>query len=207
MDPLTSKQSQILNPLISNNNLWYHADTIHDQHSSSSNELPTFAPKTIHAMSNAASFELWHQCLCHPGRNIMDNIHKHTNVPQLQGNTFWKCPSCMSGKFDKSYHVREKNASKITSWNEKIDDIYLPQAKPGQHFHCDFGFVRSKHYQQKDNDGQTQTSVDGKNSYLLIIDHCTQYTWVYVSSSNLPPIKFCQKVLNKFKSNDEHKTI
>ena len=208
LDSISSNQDNSLIPLISYNNLWYHEDS-QCLRSQIKPTHPTMQP-TINSMSNAASFELWHQRLGHPGRNIMDNIHKHSNVPQLRGNSFWKCPSCMSGKFDKSYHMKQVSKPGATKRSLPVDvddDIYLPNAKIGQHFHCDFGFVRSKDYNHKDDDGRTQTSIDGKNSYLLIIDRKTRYTWVYVSSSKVPPLEFCQKVLNKFKSSCAHKTI
>ena len=38
--------------------------------------------------------------------------------------------------------------------NVEIVDIHMPKALPGQHFHFDFGFMRSKAYQQKDEQGR-----------------------------------------------------
>ena len=204
-EPIEDSYSPTILPLVSKNNLWYHEDSNRSMNNKDSSPQPV-----INSLSNAAAFELWHQRLCHPGTNVMNSIHKHAkNVPQLKGNSFWKCNSCLSGKFDKCYHVKAREAKTTTKVQPEIseDDIYMPNAKPGQHFHLDFGFVKSKHFQEKDDAGRTQTSIDGKNSYLLIIDRATRYTWVYVSSSKLPPIDFCQKVLNKFKSKCEHKTI
>lgn len=97
-------------------------------------------------MSQAASYELWHQRLCHPGTNIMQNIHKHSKgVPILKGNTFWKCPSCLQGKCDKSYHIKSTPSKRpahvpLQSLKEE-NDFYLPNALPGQHFHFHFGFM------------------------------------------------------------------
>ena len=62
----------------------------------------------------------------------------------------------------------------------EFEDIHLPNALPGQHFHFDSGFVRSKTFQWKDKDGRTQTSIDGKNGHLLAIDRKTRYMWVYI---------------------------
>ena len=143
----------------------------------------------------------------------MQSIHNHAkNVPLLKGNAFWKCASCLSGKFDKSYHVKSNVRTRLPPKRSYLpshakDDIYLPNAKPGQHFHCDFGCVRSKDFEMEDKEGRTQTSVDGKRLYLLIIDRATRYTWVFLSSSKLPPIAFCQSVLRKFKSKCKNKTI
>ena len=169
-------------------------------------------------MSQAASYELWHQRLCHPGNNVMQNIHKHTTgVPILKGNTFWKCPSCMQGKCDKSYHLKSAPSKKPPKvpihqtlaqlHNNPEDDFYIPNALPGQHFHFDFGFMHTKHYQHEDAEGTTQTSIDGKNAYLLVIDRSTRYIWVYVTSSKQPPIELCKSILHKFKSATKHRTV
>ena len=53
---------------------------------------------------------------------------------------------------------------------EPPDDIYMPNSLPGQHFHMDFGFVRGSNYSVKTEDGPTVTSIDGYNSYLIIVD-------------------------------------
>ena len=124
----------------------------------------------------------------------------------------------MTSKCHKSYHTTQPKAStksmKITlqdllyePLDKDEDGIVIPNSLPGQHFHCDFGFMRSKEYKFKDEDGKLQTSIDGKNAYLLIIDRCTMYMWVFVSKSKEPPLDFCQKVLNKFKASTKHRTI
>ena len=143
----------------------------------------------------------------------MSTIHNHSlNVPKLKGNSFWKCPSCMSCKSTKSYHIRDKPTTKKITMNDLLatteyEDIHLPNVLPGQHFHFDFGFVRSKTFQWKDKDGRTQTSIDGKNAYLLAIDRKTWYMWVYISSSKQPPVEFCEQLLNKFKASTTHRTV
>jgi transposase InsO family protein len=78
---------------------------------------------------------------------------------------------------------------------------------PGQHFHADFGFIRGTAFDYKDKDERTQTSIDGKNSYLLLVDRCTRYHWVFVSSSKQPPLDFLKAVLTKFQANHPHRTI
>ena len=108
LDPVDwNKQDSHLHvvlPLTSHNNLWYHDDAFDFPRAVFTGTNP---PRpTIRKLSHSANFELWHQRLCHPGNSIMANIHQHVkNVPSLKGNSFWKCPSCLSGKFDKSYHV------------------------------------------------------------------------------------------------------
>ena len=59
----------------------------------------------------------------------------------------------------------------------------------GEHFHMDFGFPRGK-YIDKDELGQRVTSIDGYNCYLLIIDHCSRYTWVMLGKRKTLPINF-----------------
>ena len=182
-DPIHNSQDTWVFNLKADNNLWYHQEEPISR-GTTCNPTPS-----INKLSTAANYELWHQRLCHPGPNIMQTIHKHSKgVPQLRGNSFWKCASCMMGKCDKSYHVKHP-AKKLqslltdTTSKEEEDDIYMPSALPGQHFHFDFGFMRTKHYQQEDQDGRTQTSIDGKNAYLLVIDRKTRYMWVYVNNA------------------------
>ena len=89
-----------------------------------------------------------------------------------------------------------------------LDDLHLPDAKPGQHFHIDFGFVRGSEFSEKDKvTGKTITSIDQKNSYLLIVDRKTRYMWIYNSSSKEPPLDAIKAVLTKFGSLDAHRTV
>ena len=184
------------------NNLWYHdadmdgnlpyimntesteSNSIsYNQTSSASHLQPsdTKLKPTVNKLSYADEYELWHQRLAHPGVNVMSTIHQHAlNIPKLNGNSFWKCPSCMACKSTKSYHIRDRPSTKkkvtlddLLAPKEFDDILHLPSALPGQHFHFDFGFVRSKTFQWKDKDGRTQTSIDGKNAYLLAIDRRT----------------------------------
>jgi hypothetical protein len=72
-----------------------------------------------------------------------------------------------------------------------MDDINkspMAYEKPGQRFHMDMGFVRGTKFSHRDNDGNLVTSIDGYNSYLLIIDKATRYTWVFLAKTKTPPI-------------------
>ena len=217
------------------NNLWYHDATMdgtlpyimntkssvpNSTTYSQSSSSPYLQPSSsqhkpcINKLSHAAEHELWHQRLAHPGTNAMNTIHHHAiNVPKLRGNSFWKCPSCMACKSTKSYHIRNNHKSnkKVTLSDllepTEYDDLSLPTALPGQHFHFDFGFVRSKTFHWKDKDGRTQTSIDGKNAYLLAIDRKTRYMWVFISSSKQPPLEFCEQLLTKFRASTTHRTV
>ena len=69
----------------------------------------------------------------------------------------------------------------------------------GQHFHMDFGFGRGGGYRLKTDNNKTITSIDGYNSYLIIVDQVTRYMWIFLTSSKSTPINLAQRVLRKFK--------
>jgi hypothetical protein len=50
------------------------------------------------------------------------------------------------------------------------------------------GFVRGSMYAGKDEDRHTVTSLDGYNSYIVIVDRATRYTWVFLSKTKTPKI-------------------
>jgi hypothetical protein len=164
----------------------------------------------LNRLSNAAKFELWHQRLGHPGLSTMQNIHKHAKgITALKGNSFYRCPSCMSGKLCTKVPIGKKNRNNklgasitttpsTTLQDKTNDNIHIPESLPGQHFHMDFGFVRGAEYSMKTEDGKTVTSLDGKKAYLLIIDRSSRYTWIFTTDSKVPPINIAQKVLHKF---------
>ena len=143
-------------------------------------------------------------------------MHKHADgIPPLRGNTFYKCPSCMSGKLCTKNPRRSPNLGSTTNkepcsdpsknplndweglkFDESDDDfedymneLHLPQAQPDMHFHADFGFVRGSAFRMKTETGKTITSIDGKNSYCLIVDRAMRFIWVYVSDSKEPPVE------------------
>ena len=180
----------------SNNNLWFHNMSPADSN--------TYIHPTVNRLSSIAKYELWHQRLIHPGERCMKCIHHHVDGinDQLTGNTFYRCASCMQGKPRKSpsrpqtslkhkgkkYRTRKHRPSiEVEDDTNAIDDILIPNAKPGQHFHMDFGFVRGSSYTIKQEDGPPITSKEGYNSYLLIIDRATRYMWVFLTSSKEPP--------------------
>ena len=140
----------------------------------------------------------------------MEHLHKDADsVPKLRGNTFFRCLSCMSNKLCTKLPGRhktlgaqmkqEKTASdhnsskwkevrKVSSalngdddkWEEALDNLHLPEALPGQHFHLHFGFVQGSEYRLKQKNAPTVTSIDGKNSYcLVIVNRTTCYMWIY----------------------------
>jgi deoxyuridine 5'-triphosphate nucleotidohydrolase len=198
---------------VSHNDLWFHKESTLGR----TNQMQQ--PK-INRISNAAKYELWHQRLCHPGISTMESIHKHViGIPKLKGNSFYRCPSCMSGKLCNKRSIGKSPITKTigstkppsqatveTTKNEE-DTIYIPNALPGQHFHMDFGFVRGSDFNYKNDEGKTLTSKDGKKAYLAIIDRSTRYTWIFLTDSKVPPIDAARSVLKKFKSKNPHRTV
>ena len=188
------------------NDLWYH-----DNDSVGDNTSPT-----INHLSNAATYELWHQRTAHAGLNTLETLHKHVNgVPALKGNAFYRCPSCMSGKLCTKRSIGKPTTSKGAK-SQQHKSLPVPPKPtttnkenllPGQHFAMDFGFVRGSDYHHKTSDGSTVTSIDGMNSYLSIIDRATRYMWVFVTKSKSPPLEAVEMILNKFKSTHTHRTV
>jgi deoxyuridine 5'-triphosphate nucleotidohydrolase len=191
------------------NDLWYHhIDSLTPRSSSS--------PKVNH-LSNAAKYELWHQRTAHAGTNTLEVLHKHaTGVPPLKGNAFYRCPSCMSGKLCTKRAIGKPTPSKGATTSQ-ASSTSTPTSSPtsnekqpsipGQHFAMDFGFVRGSSYNIKTEEGTTVTSLDGMNSYLSIIDRATRYMWVFPCKSKIPPIETVTMILNKFKCDNNHRTV
>ena len=212
-------------PIYSRNDLWYHriesfcqpCTTTDDQTKIEANSNDP----SVRRISTAATYELWHQRSGHIGHKALTEWHKHaTGVPQLKGNAFYKCPSCMSGKLcirqpigkqtkkQKETDSKFWDATKIENLlNYEDDDDYLPDAEPGQHFSMDYGFVRGSQFKSKDEDGHVVTSFDGKNSYLIIVDRGTRYTWTFLSNNKVPPVDAARQLLKKFKSSNPHRTV
>ena len=197
------------------NNLWFHSV-------GNGKMIKTIKENSnmkICRLNNAASYELWHQRLGHCGHNTLVKMHQYAEgIPQLKGtNAFYKCPSCMRAKMTKQPYHRDKHrkpksrvevlTNKDHSQTPIPDDIVMPNALPGQHFHMDFGFVKGVNYSRKDKEGKTVTSIDGKNSYLLIVDRATRFIWVYLSASKQPPLQFIRDILTKFRSHHPHRTV
>ena len=89
------------------------------------------------------------------------------------------------------------------TFEELQDDIFVPNALPRQHFHI---VVRGSQFKII-KEGKTITSIDGFNSYLIIIDRSTRYTWIFLQSSKDPPINVIKRLLNKFKTTHPHRTV
>jgi hypothetical protein len=173
-------------PIISKNDLWYHTTTIEP-----SNNIPK-----INRLSNAARYELWHQRTAHIGNSALEELHKHVKgVLKLKGNAFYRCPACMSGKLCNKQPIGKQpmnnrlgstkptntpTSTIIDDIDTIMDTIHIPTVQAGQHFHMDFGFVQGSDFNDKDENGKTITSKDGKRAYLSIVDRATRYTWIFL---------------------------
>jgi len=76
-------------------------------------------------------------------------------------------------------------------------DIPADELRPGQMLQMDMGFARGSGFQTKDDEGRRITSLDGYNSYLLIIDRKTRRLWVFLTKSKAPPITTARDFLQK----------
>ena len=87
------------------NDLWYHDPneviiTKSTNNSTVQHDSITTTPFLhINRLSDAASYELWHQRMGHFGQRCLQTLHQHTiGVPKLRDNAFYRCPSCMTRK-------------------------------------------------------------------------------------------------------------
>ena len=176
------------------NGLWYAKQPLLDcirPEYNDWNDTPESVTPILRRLSKAALHELWHQRLCHPGETVTSAISNTAEgVPNLsQGrNAFYKCDACMRAKVQRT--------SKFN--NSVLRDS--PVMEPGQMFHMDFGFVRGSDFHMKDVDGRIITSRDGYNSYLIIVDKFSSYTWIMLSKTKDPPIEFVKSFLKTHKN-------
>ena len=158
------------------------------------------SPETafVKTLTAEATYELWHQRLGHPGQKVMNTIHNCTHGPPSlsdKQNSFHKCISCEESKITK----KNRNKTSRTVLTSR-----------GQKFHIDFGFVRSLD-DSKDkvskNKHNFTTSIDGFNSYVIIVDAFTRYTWTFLTSSKEPPIDLLKSFLNDHGLQQGNRTI
>lgn len=71
----------------------------------------------------------------------------------------------------------------------------------GQQFYMNFGFIRapnddfSRPNIKKD---RVVESFDGYNSYLLVVDKVSKYSWIFLTKSKEPPIELTKIIINQF---------
>ena len=73
----------------------------------------------------------------------------------------------------------------------------IPLTDKGKHFAMDFGFVRGSEFSEKTKDGRTITSVDGFNSYLIIVDKASRYMFTFLTKSKHPPLDIVKSFLTR----------
>ena len=160
-------------PTFMKNNLWYHYLF---QPSTHNTIIPQQPRSFIHALNYAATFELWHLRLGHPGMKTTEQFIKNTiGVPSLKPNRFYNCAACMSCNFRNRHIPRLPQTppsikTSIQHKTEILKDTSDPDRHMnlGQHIHMDYGFVRGSDWSAKTNDGKLVTSVDKYRAYLLV---------------------------------------
>lgn len=173
-------------PLIMINGLWY------TRQNTSVKTINHIHKSIIRRLTQRAEYELWHQRLGHAGQTVMQNLHKCVdgviNLGQ-QRHQFHKCDTCMRTKM------------KAAPKRKHVDTIIT---KRGQQSHMDYGFVRGSDFKEVNEKGSIVTSRDGYNSYLIIVDAYTRYTWVYLTSDKQPPLHILKKIPRTLRPKGRH---
>ena len=154
------------------------------------NNLFYFKQLTItpHAnrLSPLLSTELWHQQLGHPGMHQLRHLQQcATGLPHglhHQVHPLHHCKICSDAR------ARKNPMGPISP----VDHLL-----PGSRFHLDFGFMRasSDSFHKTPGASRVVDSYDGYNSYLLITDAKTRFTWVFLTTSKAPPIDLVKTFL------------
>jgi hypothetical protein len=75
----------------------------------------------------------------------------------------------------------------------------------GQRFYMDFGFIRASAAdlsRPKSTDDRVVESFDGFNSYLLVVDEVSKYSWIFLTKSKEPPIELTKIFMKEFAHDD-----
>lgn len=180
------------------NGLWWHHLDVGGVQQEVDREQ--YGARVHAAQARHQEYVLWHNRLGHPGENIMGNIHRYVDgIPHLRPNRMWKCGSCVPGKFAKQTIGKARKAHDKGTQSRTWD--------PGQGLHMDFGFVRGSKWKEKDEQGNTITSIDGYRSYLLIVDRATRYKWLFLTKRKTPPIEQVSRLLEAIDCKSKGKYI
>jgi len=57
--------------------------------------------------------------------------------------------------------------------------------------------MKGSGYTQTDKEGHTITSIDGYRAYLIIVDHHSRFTWVFLTKSKAPPVEIVTTFLKQ----------
>ena len=181
--------------LYKHNNLWYikqpyittiNRAKVHFQQLTYKDLEPV--PQIMNA-TRQAQHELWHQRLLHPGTSVMQNIGSCVDgIPlNIIKHQFHHCDIC--------------SEAKVKSKKNKTPEIHNTK-HIGERFHMDFGFVSDKNKWNR-----IIRSHDGYNSYLLITDIKTRYSWIFLTKNKQPPIQTVSTLLDMHGSKGGHRTI
>jgi hypothetical protein len=69
----------------------------------------------------------------------------------------------------------------------------------------DFGFIRASAtdlLRPKSNEDRVVESFDGFNSYLLVVDELSKYSWIFLTKSKEPPIDLTKIFMKEFANDD-----
>lgn len=185
---------KIILPLYENNGLWYYNATNFKDYvplSTVSQSQHQNHTALITRLTLERLYELYHARLGHPGQKVMAIAHQHVDgMPQITRPPMCQCHACVLAKVTK--RAVNTNPDTKSRRQPSTSSYNAPQTtetpSPGTHFHMDMGFIRGSNFQHKDTDGNMVTSLDGYNSYLLIIDRATRYMWVFQSKYKTPKI-------------------
>lgn len=75
----------------------------------------------------------------------------------------------------------------------------------GQRFYMDFGFIRASNddYSRPNiKKDRVVESFDGYNSYLLIVDEVSKYSWIFLTMTKEPPIELSKHFMKEFGNED-----
>jgi hypothetical protein len=191
---------KIVFPLINKNNLWYYIAANAVDYNPSEEIVPV---PIINRLQAPVLYELMHARLGHPGEKVLSTIHHYVDgIPNHKKSDLYKCGTCTLVNATK----RAVTSQEVTNIKTqiKMDTISTPDCPtatetkaapvehnkdlPGQRFHMDMGFVCGTKYSYRDHDGNIVTSMDGFNSYFIIVDMATRYTWVFLSRNKQPPV-------------------
>jgi hypothetical protein len=173
--------------LYQDNGLWFYHNSVVDYHTS----MEQTGPSRLHQLQTSVLYELIHARMGHPGEHIMADLHNYVDgIDKLTKPSLYECHACLLAKSKKCAVPQHKPQQKVAH-NPALTPTASPQQRQftaGQKFHIDMGFVRGTLYSGKDEDGRKDTSLDGYNSYISIIDRATRYTWAFMSKNKVPKV-------------------
>ena len=120
----------------------------------------------------------------HTGNHNMERLSNMVGgvLKLFPKNPLYKLSYCLTGK-------TSKYKSGYTPSLRNINTLGLT-------CQMDFGCVRGSDYAHRDSDNRLITSINGYNSYLLIMDSATRNHWIFLTKSKDPPNDMLDKILS-----------